>query len=259
MGSHKFDSRGQSTSVDNKSDGTKTTGKVNEQVSKVGVCKIKVKILEYSCNNIAQLAGWILFSLLFILGLILPNGSFLELLYRLHETAIYSLIAWLFAIEVIRLIHGFTAKSRKADLITHLLWGTLIIIILFCVNHVVYEKLVGPKLTTIEIMQPQNGSEIFQPTVEVAFFVRNIEWPVYLIVETPQGTPWIQHYQQMQHNKFKDILKQYAQLGDGSVGVGGTFRIFAIGTTENLETGHTLEKIPPQSIVSNTVAVRRVR
>jgi hypothetical protein len=47
-------------------------------------------------------------------------------------------------------------------------------------------------------------------------------------------------------------------LGEGEVGIGETFRIFAIAAKEDLSI-HRLDKIPQDAIWSNIVTVRRVR
>jgi hypothetical protein len=53
-------------------------------------------------------------------------------------------------------------------------------------------------------------------------------------------------------------LTENVRLGEWYIGVDETFKIFAIATKEDLKIG-PLERIPPDSIYSNTVNVRRVR
>lgn len=193
----------------------------------------------------------------FILGFLLPESDFLELLYRIHWRAIYSIIGLVIAMEAIYIVHGLIKRRNFSELIGHVLMSLLFFIILIA-NLWVYEKVVCPKLTTIEILYPKDGGEVSRPICEVKVFVRNVEWPIYPVVETPQGTQWIQAKRFIPHNQFKTILTQQVRLGEGYISVGETFKIFAIATKEDFPIG-ILERIPPDAIHSNTVTVRRVR
>ena len=193
----------------------------------------------------------------FILGFLLPESDFLELLYRFHWRVIFSIIGLVIAMEAIYIVHGLIKRRIFSELIGHVLMSLLFFIILIA-NLWVYEKVVGPKLTTIEILYPKDGGEVSRPICEVKVFVRNVEWPIYPIVETPQGTQWIQAKRFIQHNKFKDTLTLQVYLGGGYIGIGEIFKIFAIATKEDLPI-HRLDKIPPDAIYSNTVNVRRVQ
>ncbi len=127
-------------------------------------------------------------------------------------------------------------KKSNGEIIKHILLSLLILGFLL-LNLWVYKEVIGPKLTTIEILSPKDKSEVSGPAIETRVFVRNVELPIYLIVETPQGTQWIQAKRYIQYNKFKDTLTQEVRLGEGYIGIGESFKIFAIGTKEDLEIG----------------------
>lgn len=225
------------------------------------VCKIiKEKIIEKFFDKIWEIIGGLIFSLIFILGLLLPEGSFLELLYIFHKRVIYSILFLLIIVEGVYLVKGLIKGKEKdiKELISHTLISLAFFLVLFVLNLGIYEKLVSPKLTTIEVLEPKDRSEVSKPVIEAKIFVRNVEIPIYLIVETPQGTHWIQAKRFIPHKQFKTTLSQEVRLGDGYIGIGESFKIFTIGTKEELEIG-VLEKIPPYSIVSNVVAVKRVQ
>lgn len=219
--------------------------------------KIKKKIIDKVLDKLWEIILGTIFSLILLLGLLLPEGSFLELLFRFHKTAIYSILFFLVAAEVAYLIDGLKEKKPFWKLITHVISSLILFFILFVLNLGVYENVVGPKLTTIEVIEPKEGDKVSKPTVEAKVFVRNLEIPIYFIVETPQGTHWVQAKRFIPHNQFKTTLIQEVRLGEGYIGIGELFKIFAIGTKEDLEIRY-LEKIPPHSIVSNIVTVKRV-
>lgn len=210
------------------------------------------KVLKYKFEMI----WWIIFTIDFIFSLALPEGDFREMLYLFHEKSTLAAILFFSFCEVIYLFKLYIRNKRR-DIINHIIIGLLTFGFLL-LNLWIYEKVLGPKLTTIEILSPQNREEVSGPAIEVRAFVRNIETPIYLIVETPQGSQWVQSKRYTQTNKFKDILTEVVRLGEGYIGIGEEFKIFAIGAKEDLEIG-ILEKIPPHSIVSNTVAVKKVK
>ena len=160
--------------------------------------------------------------------------------------------------EAIYLIIGLVNKIHFSKLIAHVLLSLSLFVILFVINLGIYDKVVGPKLTTIKIEEPKDNSRITSPITEVKVFVRKIELPIYLVVEIEQGTLWVQTKRHLQHNQFKDTLTENVRLGEWYIGVDETFKIFAIGTKEDLKIG-LLERIPSDSIYSNIVNVKRVR
>jgi hypothetical protein len=208
-------------------------------------------------REIIEIVVGAIFSLIFIMGLFLHEGFFLELLFRFHKTVIFSIILLVVVMEAIYIVRGLLEQRKYLELISHVVVSLTLFLILFVVNLGVYEKVVGPKLTTIEILEPKDGGEVLKPITEVKFFVRNAKWSIYLIVETPQGTQWIQAKRLIPNNQFKATLTQAVRLGEGYIGIGETFKIFAIGTKEDLDIG-LIEKIPPYSIVSNMVTVKRI-
>lgn len=205
-----------------------------------------------------EIIWWAIFTLIFILGLVSPIGNLLEFLYLFHKKAIYSIIIFLVVWETIHLIQGLIKKESTWDLIKHFIKSLMIFIILLMVNLWLYEKIIGPKLTTIKIVEPKENTNISMPITEVKVFVRNVKLPIYIIVEDPQGTHWIQSKRYIPHNQFKDILSQEVRLGQGYIGIGEKFRILALGTEKKLEIG-ILEIVPPDSILSNVVTVKRIK
>lgn len=153
-----------------------------------------------------------------------------------------------------RLIEELTQLKRK--LISFLLWSA-IFIVLGAANLYVFDVIVRHKLVaTIEILSPKEMSNIPEEVTPVSISTRNLDISVYIIVETPQGTLWIQD--KLFPKRFKDNLRGKARLGEGEAGIGEFFRIFAIAPKEDLPIG-ILNKIPPDAIYSNTVTVRRVQ
>jgi hypothetical protein len=132
----------------------------------------------------------------------------------------------------------------------------MIFVILGITNLCVFDALVGPRLITLEIRSPKEMSDISEEVTPVSIFARNIKPPVYITVETPQGALWTQD--KLFPRQFKENLKGKARLGEGKMGEGQTFKIFAVATKEDLKIG-PLVTIPPDSIHSNTVNVRRIR
>ncbi len=145
--------------------------------------------------------------------------------------------------------------NLKRKLIYSLIWSATFII-LGAANLYVFDIIVGPKLIALEILMPKELNEIQGEVTQVSLSTRNIKQPIYIVVETPQGTFWTQD--KLFPKQFKETLRGKARLGEGEVGIGETFKIFAIATKEDLRIG-LLERIPPDSIHSNTVNVRRVR
>lgn len=144
----------------------------------------------------------------------------------------------------------------KDNTIYRLVVGSIIFLFLFAIDSYIMDKIVKPKLSKLEIVSPVNGKDVSNLFTDIEVNVRAVEDKlVYVVVETPQGSLWTQD--KLFPKKFKDKLDGRARLGEGEVGIGGTFKIFAIATKENLPIG-LLVKIPPDAIHSNTVTVRRV-
>ena len=143
----------------------------------------------------------------------------------------------------------------KRYLFNSILWST-IYVLLGAFNLYVFGVIVGPRLIAIKIVSPTEMKEISGEITQVTVAARNIKLPIYILVETPQSTLWVQG--ELFSTRFKENLPGRARLGQGEVGVGDIFRIFAIATKDNLQIG-PLVTIPPDSIHSNTVNVRRVR
>jgi hypothetical protein len=221
--------------------------------------KMKEKLLEKALEYKFEIIWWAIYLLILILALILPESDFLEFLYLFHKKTIYSIGVFFILWETIYSIQSRVRKKPFGETINHILMSLFIFCILFGLNLWVYKMVIGPKLTIIEILEPKDGSRVSGDNIEVKVFVRNIELPVYPILETPQHTQWVQAKRFIQHNKFKDTLTLQVYLGGGYIGIGEIFKIFAIGTKEGLEIGTMLERIPPGAIHSNTVTVRRVR
>ena len=145
--------------------------------------------------------------------------------------------------------------NLKRKLIYSLIWSAAFII-LGAANLYVFDIIVGPKLIALEILMPKEMNEIQGDVTQISLSTRNIKQPVYIVVETPQGTFWTQD--KLYPRQFKENLRGKARLGEGGTGMGETFKIFAVTTKEDLKIG-PLESIPPDSIYSNPVNVRRVR
>jgi hypothetical protein len=143
----------------------------------------------------------------------------------------------------------------KRKLIYSLMWSGAFII-LGAANLFVFDIIVGPKLIALVILVPKEMNEIQGEVTQVSLSTRNIKQPIYIVVETPQGTFWTQD--KLFPRQFKENLRGKARLGEGELGKGETFKIFAIATKEDLKIG-VLGRIPPDSIYSNIVNVRRVR
>lgn len=150
----------------------------------------------------------------------------------------------------------FTQETPKLKrkLIYSLLWG-MSFIALGAANLYMFDVIFGPKLIALEIMSPREMSDIPEEFTQVSISTRNIKLPIYIVVETPQGTLWIQD--KLLPRRFKDNLQGRARLGEGEVGIGEVFRIFVIATEKDLPIG-VLERVPSRAIYSNTVNVRRV-
>lgn len=203
----------------------------------------------------SEIIWWSIYILILLAGLILPEGDFLEILYRFHKKIIYSLTLFFILWNIFRIIQDFIKNKKPLhSVIKHILTDLLILFLLFSVNLWVYEKIVGSKLTTIKI----STLEIIGSIVQVKIFVRNVKWPIYLIVETPQGTKWIQCKKYIPYGQFKTYFIEEVRLGEGDIGMGKNFKILAISTKEKLRIG-VLREIPPGSIVSNILIVKRVR
>lgn len=146
-------------------------------------------------------------------------------------------------------------KSTK-ELIGHLIWAILFLGLVFT-NFVIFEHIVRPKLAKLEVIYSQQGVEVTNLFTNVKVFVRAVEdQSIYIIVETPQGTMWTQ--EKIFTRKFKDELVGKVQLGEGEIGIGETFKIFAIATKEELKLG-ILPSFPSKYTQSNSVEVRRSR
>lgn len=204
-----------------------------------------------------EIIWWAIFALLIILGMILPEGKFLELLYLFHKQLTYIVVFFFIIWEAYHTITDFIKRKPHKEIIKHLLLGLLIFIIIFKFNLLIYEKYVGPELTTIEISELKSKSEGLIFITEVNVFVRNVKVPIYLIVETPQGTKWIQSKRFVPNKQFKANLIEEVHLGGGYIGLGETFKIFTIGTEEDLKIG-TITSIPSDSIKSNVMPVKRI-
>lgn len=143
------------------------------------------------------------------------------------------------------------------DIIYRLTVGILIFLGLFFIDSFTSERLVSPKLAKLEVFYPKTEVDIAGLATDVKVSVRGVEDQfIYIIVKTPQRTMWTQ--EKLFTRKFKDELIGKAQLGEGGVGIGETFTIFAIATKEELKIG-VLQSLPLKYIPSNFVEVRRVR
>ena len=207
-------------------------------------------------KNKVEIIWWVIFAIIIILGLILPEGKFLELLYLFHKKLTYSLAMFFIIWETYQTIIDFTRGRHPKEIIKHLLLSLLIFIIIFKLNLLIYEKYVGPKLTTIKL-ELKNKTEVSKSITEVEVFTRNIEVPIYLIVETPQGTQWVQPNKRfVPNNQFKANWVEKVHLGGESIGLEETFKIFAIGSEEDLKIG-IIASIPSHSIMSNELEIKR--
>jgi hypothetical protein len=189
----------------------------------------------------------------------------LEVIYLVHKLIVFLICGFVVVVEGIigaRISWKMLRKGLKKEvsqlkkkLVYSVLWTT--VFILFGIaNLYVFEEIVGPKLTDLKIISPKEMSTIPSGTTEVSISARNVKPPVYVIVGTPQGALWVQD--KVFPTKFKENLVGRARLGQGEVGIGDIFRIFAVATKDNLQIG-PLVTIPPDSIHSNTVSVRRIR
>lgn len=146
-------------------------------------------------------------------------------------------------------------NQLKRHLFNSLVWSA-IFVVLGAFNLYVFDVIVGRKLVAIEIVSPTERKEISGELTQVTVGARNIRLPIYIVVETPQGTLWVQG--RLFSTRFKEDLPGRARLGQGEVGIGDIFRIFAVATKEDLKIG-PLVTIPSHSIHSNTVHVKRIR
>jgi len=146
-------------------------------------------------------------------------------------------------------------NSLKRKLIYSLIWISAFII-LGAANLYIFDVVIGSKLIDLKILEPKEMNEIQGDITQVSLSTRNIKQPVYIVVETPQGDFWTQD--KLFPRQFKENLRGKARLGEGEVGKGQTFRIFAISTKVNLKIG-VLDRIPPDSIYSNIINLRRAR
>ena len=81
--------------------------------------------------------------------------------------------------------------------------------------------------------------------------------PIYVIVETPQRTRWVQVARLLPHNRFKDVLIYPTVLGQGYISDNQKFQIYALTTKMRLDYGSKLEIIPPDAKLSNVITVER--
>ena len=226
-------------------DGNKYSGVTDPEPIKPFWKKSKVEII-----------WWVIFALIIILGFTLPEGKFLELLYLFHKKLTYSVAMFFVIWETYQTVIDFIRRKDTKEIIKHLLLSLLIFIIVFKLNLLIYEKYVGPKLTTIKL-ELKNKTEVSKSITEVEIFTRNIEVPIYLIVETPQGTQWVQPNKRfVPNNQFKANWVEKVHLGGGYIGLGEIFRIFAIGSEEDLKVG-VITSIPSHSIISNELEIKR--
>lgn len=145
----------------------------------------------------------------------------------------------------------------KDNTIYRLIVGIIIFLFLFVIDSYIIDKVVKPKLSKLEIVLPVNGTDISNLLTNVEVNVRAVEdKSIYIIVETPQTDMWVQG--KLSARKFKDELTGRVRLGEGELGIGETFRIFAIATKKDLPIGK-LDKLPSDAIYSNMVNVRRIQ
>jgi hypothetical protein len=192
---------------------------------------------------------------------IVPVEKIIEFLFIMHKKVLIVMGILFIGSELILFILGLFKKNLKKiidikELIKHLIWSLIFFILLFA-NITTFEMLVLPHLIKIEILVPQDKAEIANLVTDVKVFVMAVEdQSIYITVKTPQGTLWTQD--KLFTSKFKDELTGIARLGEGEVGIGEMFKIFAIATKKDLPIG-VLERIPPDAIHSkNTVTVKRV-
>lgn len=157
----------------------------------------------------------------------------------------------------------FSGKEQRLmindnnNILYRLIAGIIIFLFLFAIDSYIMDKIVKPKLGKLEILSPTNGSDISNLITDVEVNVRAVEdKSVYIIVQTPQSAMWAQ--EKLSSRKFKDILPGRARLGEGNVGIGETFKIFAIATADDLPIG-ILSKVPQDAIYSKAVTVRRIQ
>jgi len=193
------------------------------------------------------------FILILVIAVTVSDDKLLEFLFVIHKKVLVIMGILFIGKELWDFIKKY--KSGIVDKF-HLLWSLVFFVLLFA-NIAVFEIIVVPKLSKIEISYPKDGTEIMGLMTDVEILVRSVKHHLYIIVKTPQCSLWRQ-IDELKTEKFKDKLKGKAQLGELMLGIDESYEIFAIATKKDLPIGR-LESIPPDAIWSNTVTVRRVR
>lgn len=211
--------------------------------------------------RVAGIFAFFGFSIIVIIfSFLVPVDQMMEYLFIMHKKILIIMGILFIGAELVLFLIELLKKILKGvidikKLIKHLIWGVIFFIFLIA-NITIFETIVQPKLIKIEILAPQNNAEVLSPITNVEVSFRAVEgYRIYIIVETPQGTSWIQ--EKLFTSNFKGKLKGKAQLGELAVGIGRTFTIFAIATKKELPIG-LHDKIPSDAIYSNIVSVRRV-
>ncbi len=200
-----------------------------------------------------RIIGIVLFILTLVLAIIISDEELLEFLYKMHKKVLIIMGILFIGKELWNFVKKYMSVSVGKP---NLLWSLIFFGLLFA-NIEIFEMIVCPKLSKIEILYPKNNKKIAGHMTDVEISVRCVKNPLFIVVKTPQRTLWRQ-IGTLKTEEFKDKLKGKAQLGELALGINGDYEIFAIATKEDLPIG-ILERIPPDAIYSNTVNVKRVR
>lgn len=204
-------------------------------------------------RKISRIIVVIAFILILVIAVIVSDEKLLEFLFVIHKKVLVIMGILFIGKELWDFIKKY--KNGIVDKF-HLVWSLVFFVLLFA-NIAIFEMIVCPKLSKIEILYPENNEEIAGHMTDVEISVRCVKNPLFIVVKTPQRTLWSQ-IDKLKTEEFKDKLKGKAQLGELALGINRDYEIFAIATKEDLPIG-VLERIPPDAIYSNTVNVKRVR
>lgn len=205
--------------------------------------------------KVTRIIGVFIFIVIAVVALIIPFDKLLEFIFIWHKKVLIIMGILFIGKELYEFIGRLIQRISTKKLIGHLLWSLIFIGLLFA-DFYIFENFIRPKLAKLEVLYPKNGAEVTNLFTDVKIFVRAVEdQSIYIIVKTPQRTMYLQ--EKLFTKEFKDELIGKAQLGEGRIGIGETFEIFAIATKEELKMG-VLPSLPLKYISSSLVEVRRV-
>ncbi|MHB9073163.1 MAG: hypothetical protein ACYC6G_06540 [Desulfobaccales bacterium] len=187
----------------------------------------------------------------------MPYESVLVFIYKSHSILVLLAFLLLLYWDIKIIVRAFINKKYKYPAIFNVTLSILIFALLCKIDSGICERYLYPKLTTVKIIGLENSKQMIGTSCEVRVFFRNIKFPIYIVVRTPQGGLWGQSETGFLPNKFEGDFSVSVRLGQNSHGAGEKYDIYAIAARERIPKG-PIENLP-YSRIESKITVERVK